>query len=181
MRRLTGLVGLAALLAFTSTLQAQHRELERRGYLGFGGGLGVPSGQFGADANLGWMGQAYAGYTTRKGLLGARLDATFGRNPFGTIGGFWTAGGTVNAVFTPGHRPANFHPYLIAGAGAYFVDASGAGSSGETAVAFNGGAGVQFHLGHRSDFYMEGRFLTIRTERAVNMFPVTLGFRWGGI
>jgi hypothetical protein len=61
MRRVTGLVSLVALLAFTSALEAQHRELERRGYLGVGGGLGVPSGQFGADANLGWMGQAYAG------------------------------------------------------------------------------------------------------------------------
>jgi outer membrane protein with beta-barrel domain len=179
MRRVTGLVSLVAVLAFTSTLEAQHRELERRGYLGVGGGLGVPSGQFGADANLGWLGQAYAGYTTRGGIFGARLDATFGRNPFGSLGGFWTAGGTVNAVFTPGHRPAGFHPYLLGGAGAYYVDASG--GTGETAVALNGGAGVQFHLGHRSDFYVEGRFLTIRTERAVNLFPITLGFRWGGI
>lgn len=147
--------------------------------MGFGGGLGVPSGSFGADANLGWMGQAYAGYTTRKGLFGVRADATFGRNPF-SLGGFWTAGGTVNAVFTPGHRPASFHPYLLGGAGAYYVNAT-AGTGGETALALNGGAGVQFHLGHRSDFYIEGRYLSIRTERATNLFPITLGFRWGGI
>lgn len=179
MRRLTGLVSLAALLAFTSTAEAQHHELQRRGYVGFGGGLGVPSGQFGVAANLGWMGQAFAGFTSRRGLFGARVDASFGRNPFGGLGGLWTAGATVNAVLTPGHRPANFHPYLLGGAGAYYVDASG--GSGETALALNGGAGVQFHLGHRSDFYVEGRFLSIRTDQAVNMIPITLGFRWGGI
>jgi hypothetical protein len=139
----------------------------------------VPSGQFGADANLGWTGQAFFGYTTRRGLFGARLDASFGRNPFGNIGGFWSAGAMVNAVITPGHRPANLHPYLLGGAGGYHVKASG--GSGEAAIAFNAGAGVQFHLGHRSDFYVEGRFLTIRTSQAVNLFPVTMGFRWGGI
>lgn len=87
----------------------------------------------------------------------------------------------MNAVFTPGHRPAGFHPYLLGGAGGDHVDATGAGSSGETAVALNGGAGVQFHLLPLSDFYLEGRFLTIRTSHAVNLFPIPLGFRWGGI
>jgi opacity protein-like surface antigen len=82
-------------------------------------------------------------------------------------------------VITPGHRPAGFHPYFLAGVGGYHVTSTG--GSGETRLALNGGAGVQFHLGHQSDLFVEGRYLTIRTGQAVNLIPVTFGFRWGGI
>jgi hypothetical protein len=89
------------------------------------------------------------------------------------------AGATANVVVTPGHRPAGFHPYLIGGGGVYHVNSSGGG--GETKLALQGGAGVQIHLGRGTDIYTEARFLTIRTPTAVNLFPITLGFRWGGI
>lgn len=179
MRGRVGVGSLALLLFLTGTAEAQHRhDMEARGYLGVGGGLAVPSGDFGAAANLGWVGHGFIGYTTRHGILGGRLDASFGRNPLG-LGSLWMGGATANAVLTPGHRPASFHPYLLAGAGAYHVNSTG--GSGETALALNGGAGVQFHLGHRNDLYVEGRFLSIRTNNAVNLVPITFGFRWGGI
>ncbi len=179
MKRLGVLMGVLGLTLLAGTLEAQRAPLRARGYLGVGGGLGVPSGQFGNDANLGWIGHAFAGYTSRGGLWGGRIDASLGRNPLGTPGGFWIGGATANLVVTPGKRPASFHPYFLAGFGAFHVNATG--GSGETRAALNGGAGLQLHLGHQSDLFIEGRFLTIRATRAVNMIPITLGFRWGGI
>lgn len=180
MKRLTVLAIVVILAVAAGRLEAQHRHaVQSRGYFGVGGGLGVPSGTFDTNANLGWIGQGFAGYTTRSGLWGGRIDASFGRNPLGGPGSFWLGGATANAVVTPGHRPAKFHPYFLAGLGAYHVNSTG--GSGETRLALNGGAGLQLHLGHQSDLYVEGRLLSIRTERAVNLIPITLGFRWGGI
>jgi hypothetical protein len=180
MKRLMALACVAVLGSTAGSLEAQHRHpLQSRGYFGVGGGLGVPSGRFDTNANLGWIGQAFAGYTTRRGLWGGRIDASFGRNPLGGPGSFWLGGATANAVVTPGHRPARFHPYFLAGVGVYHVTSTG--GSGETRLALNGGTGVQLHLGHRSDLFVEGRYLTIRTGQAVNLIPVTFGFRWGGI
>ncbi len=179
MRKLiaVGALALAASLATPEDGEAQR--LQRRGYIGAGGGLGIPSGQFGTDASVGWLGHLFGGYTTRGGLWGVRLDGTVGKNSLGPGSSFWLGGGTVNAVLTPGHRPANFHPYFMAGAGPYYVNSTD--GSGEVAVGLNGGAGVQLHLGHQTDIFLEGRFLTIRADRAVNLVPITVGFRWGGI
>ena len=81
-RLLTAVLSLGFLLSLTVVAEGQHRHSpQRRGYIGVGGGLGVPSGQFGTNAQLGWMSQGFAGYTTRGGLLGGRIDASFGNNP----------------------------------------------------------------------------------------------------
>lgn len=156
-----------------------NRELRARGYVGVGAGLALPVGNLSDVAKLGWMGQATGGYTSRAGLLGARIDVTYGQNKLKTTGSFKLVGATGNVVITPGHRPANIHPYFLAGAGLYHLNSTG--GTGVTKVALNGGGGVQFHLGHRSDLFVEGRFLTIRSDPATNLIPIVVGFRWGGI
>jgi hypothetical protein len=93
------------------------------------------------------------------------------------------AGLNADLVITPGHRPSDWHPYLLGGVGVYNAKESASGVTGsETKFAANGGAGIQIHTGHRTDVFLEGRFVTIRSSGgSLNFLPVTLGFRWGGI
>ncbi len=171
-------LGLA--VASAGDIEAQSsQQLRARGYIGVGGGLAVPVGDLSDAAKTGWMGQLVGGYTSRGGLLGARIDATYGQNSLKTTGNVKLVGATGNVVVTPGHRPANIHPYFLAGAGLYRV--SSTGGTAVTKVALNGGGGVQFHMGHRSDLFVEARFLTIRTDGPTNLIPIIVGFRWGGI
>jgi len=162
---------------------AQKQDIAVRGYFGIGGGLVVPSGDFGDAAKTGWLGQALGGFTTRGGIFGGRADVSFGQNSLKTgAGKIQFVGGNVDVVLTPGHRPAGFHPYLLAGVGVYNAKPTGGASgSAETKLALNGGLGVQLHLGHRTDAYVEGRFLSVRSNNAINLIPITVGFRWGGI
>ncbi len=96
-------------------------------------------------------------------------------------------GVTLNAV---AKAPLNKHvaPYVTAGAGVYSVKASdltvsyqgqnipegSAGAPSETKIGFNGGAGIDFTLGLLG-LYVEGKYVTIRTDNSTNHFPVTVG------
>jgi hypothetical protein len=162
---------------------AQKQDISVRGYFGIGGGLGIPVGDFGDLAKTGWLGQAIGGFTTRGGVFGARADVSFGQNSMKLAAGkLQLVGLNTDVVLTPGHRPANFHPYFLAGVGVYNAKPiSGAAGSSQTKLALNTGVGVQFHLGHRTDLYVEGRLLSIRTQASTNLIPLTVGFRWGGI
>lgn len=111
-------------------------------------------------------------------MLGGRLDVSYGQNKF-EGGSYKHLGATANVVLTPGHRPANFHPYLLAGGGIYHVRVTG--GTNRTKPALNGGLGIQLHLGHRTDLYLEGRFISILSDPSTNFIPVTVGFRWGRI
>ena len=182
-RSLVAVLATLTCAALATPAVAQKKDISVRGYFGIGGGLAVPVGDFSEGVKTGWLGQAIGGFTTRGGIFGGRADVSFGQNSLKGGGGkIQLVGGNVDVVLTPGHRPANFHPYLLAGLGLYNAKpAGGATGSSETKLAINGGLGVQFHLGHRTDLYVEGRFLSIRTQSSSNLIPLTVGFRWGGI
>ncbi|HEX9007060.1 MAG TPA: outer membrane beta-barrel protein [Bacteroidota bacterium] len=96
-------------------------------------------------------------------------------------------GVTLNGV---GKAPLNKNvaPYVTAGVGMYSVKASDANVSyngqaipggtssvpSETKVGFNGGVGIDFTLGLLG-LYLEGKYVTIRTDNSTNHFPVTVG------
>ncbi|MGQ0702294.1 MAG: outer membrane beta-barrel protein [Gemmatimonadales bacterium] len=180
------IVAAGAIVALTLGAAAQamaqptSQDVERRGYVGVGGGVTFGTGDFGDATKIGWMVHGFGGYTTRGGMWGGRLDASYGQNALeGDGGNVKTFGATANLVLTPGRRPADFHPYFFAGAGGYRAKQTDLG--GEWAFALQGGAGLQLHLGRRTDIFLEGRWLHLFTDNAANIIPVTAGFRWGGI
>jgi hypothetical protein len=186
MKRLArAILGLGILVAAAaSTAEAQKKDISVRGYFGVGGGFAFPLGDFHDAAKTGWLANAIGGFTTRNGIWGARADIMWAQNSFKAVPGHERLlGANVDAVITPGHRPANAHPYFLAGVGVYNAkDTSPSVSGSDTKLAINAGAGLQVHTGHRTDVFIEGRYLTIRTSgSALNLIPITFGIRWGGI
>jgi opacity protein-like surface antigen len=170
--------------ALVAPAVAQKKDISARGYFGVGGGFAVPVGNYGDLAKTGWLANLIGGFTTKGGIFGGRADAMWAQNSLkGESGRERLVGLNVDVVLTPGHRPANWHPYFLAGVGVYNgKDTSPAVTGSDTKLAINAGAGVQLHTGHRTDVFLEGRFLTIRTAGTpLNLVPITLGLRWGGI
>jgi opacity protein-like surface antigen len=176
-------------LAVTALLfagAAQTANAQARGYVGFGAGLALPLGDFKDCCKTGWLGQVIAGVTGANGMIGGRIDGDYIRNSVkGTAGIHSTmVGANADIVWTPGHRPAKVHPYLLGGIGVFNAKFSGGGLTGssETKFAFNLGGGLQVHMGNRMDFYTEVRYLGVQTsDGSTNLIPIVIGLRWGGI
>lgn len=176
------LVGIGSSAA--AQTKAMKKDISARGYFGVGGGLAVPVGDFGDEAKTGWLANAIGGFTTRSGTWGARADIMWAQHSLkNEVGHERLLGANVDGVLTPGHRPANAHPYFVAGIGLYNGKDSSPGVTGsDTKLALNAGVGLQIHTGHRTDVFVEGRFITIRTSGSpLNLVPITFGIRWGGI
>lgn len=169
--------------AAAGSLAGQGNTMRARGYFGIGGGLSVPVGDYGDLTKTGWVGDIFAGLTTKGGLLGGRLDAIWAQNGNSDDDGHTRfLGVNADVVITPGHRPAKVHPYFLGGVGLLNGKSTATGVSGsDTKFAINAGAGVQVHTGHRMDVFLEARFITVRTSNALNFLPIVFGLRWGGI
>ena len=178
MRKITGLAVTALLLG---AVGAKPATAQARGYIGFGGGLAVPTGDFNNCCKTGLLGQVIAGITGPSGVLGGRIDGMYARNNVKSPGSGHATHLGVNAdlVWTPGKRPAKMHPYLLGGVGFFNSEF---GNFDETKFAWNAGAGLQVHLGGRMDFFGEARYLSIQTtDGSTNMIPIVIGLRWGGV
>jgi opacity protein-like surface antigen len=180
-RTLAGFLGTGMLsLALVAPAQAQ-----ARGYVGFGGGLSIPTGDFGENYKMGWLGQVIAGITGPNGMLGGRIDGMYIRHSLdaATEGSIAMLGANGDLVVSPGNADAKIRPYLLGGIGFFNVKPE-LGSTelpSDTKFAFNLGAGLRFGGGGRMSFFVEGRYLSIQTEgNSTGMIPIAIGVRWGG-
>ncbi len=179
---------LRGVLAVTlvGTVAASSVQAQARGYVGFGGGVSIPTGDFADGNTTGWMGQVIAGITGPTGVVGGRISGSYIRHSIDDPlieGNNRIIGAMGDVVFSPGLAEAKLRPYLLGGVGFQNGKADLDGVSGEqseTEFAFNFGAGVTIAVG-RIKVFAEGRWLSIRTEgEAVNLIPLTIGLRFGG-
>jgi len=158
---------------------------QARGYVGFGGGISLPMGDFGDVAKSGVNGLVIAGITGPNGMLGGRIDGMYNRHSFdGTVdGSTQMLGANLDLVVSPGSAAAKVRPYLLAGLG-FFNIKSEVGSvegEGETKLAFNGGAGLSLKAGSKMSLFLEARYVNIRTDVSSTAFvPISVGLRFGG-
>ena len=178
MRKITGLAATALLFG---AIAATPAAAQARGYVGFGAGVAVPTGDFKNCCKTGFLGQVVAGITGASGVLGGRVDGMYIRNNVKSPGSGHAThlGVNLDVVWTPGKRPASVHPYLLGGIGFFNSEF---GNFDETKFAFNAGAGLQVHMGAQMSFFGEARYLSVQTTGgSTNMIPIAIGLRWGGI
>lgn len=173
----TGMLTLA--LAAPATAQA-------RGYVGFGAGLSIPTGDFADNYKSGWLGQVIAGITGANGMLGGRIDGMYIRHSLDTDivdGSVALLGANANLVVSPGSMDAKFRPYLLGGVGFFNAkpEVDGDEGEGETKFAFNIGGGFQVKAGSRMAVFLEARYISIRTEESIGLIPIAIGLRFGGL
>jgi len=180
-RTLAGFLGTGMLtLALAVPAQAQ-----ARGYVGLGGGLSIPMGDFGDNYKMGWLGQVVARITGPNGMLGGRIDGMYLRHSHDVTDGrsVQLLGANGDLVVSPGSADAKIRPYLLGGIGFFNVkeDLGSTELPSDTKFAFNLGAGLRFGGSGRMSFFVEGRYLSIQTEgSSTGMIPIAVGVRWGG-
>jgi hypothetical protein len=154
-----GIAALAfGLLAAAVPLQAQGWEVA------FGGGAGIPTGDFDDGFKPGWHGLVAASYTLPDVPLALQFDGAFSRfndeSPVTNL--------KENIIYGTGNlmysfkvsEETSFVPYVIAGAGIYGIDPSGrdaAGLDSRTKFGFNAGLGVAMTI-DLGKVFVESRF-----------------------
>jgi hypothetical protein len=179
MNRIVRAVLVAGVVA---SVAASGAEAQARGYIGFGGGVSIPTGDFGDAFGTGWLGQVVAGITGPTGVIGGRVNGTFTRHSHDTVNdaSVKLLGAMGDLVFSPGSGEAKLRPYLLGGIGFQNVkEEVGALEVSETELAFNFGGGVNIAMG-RMKLFIEGRWLSVRTDPSANMLPLSIGLRFGG-
>jgi opacity protein-like surface antigen len=154
--------------------------------IGLGGGVTMPLGDFGDVFKTGFNGQASLGFQPASLPVGIQIDGNYMSNKVDADLDVKSQiiGGSANAVYTfKTSETSKLHPYIIAGAGAYNLKATGddAGDAGSvTKFGINGGAGFNFMAGSVGAF-VEGRFHDIMTEgSSTNLVNLNVGVRFGG-
>ena len=142
-----------------------------KGYVGLGGGVSMPLGDFKDEVKLGWLVQGTAGFTT-KTIIGARADVTYGQHKSkATGGGTGKILGFMGDVVVSPKMAGKVGAYILAGAGMQNLKAEG---SSETKFAWNAGAGLRAGM-----IYLEARFVSVKHDGGTtNFVPITVGVRF---
>jgi hypothetical protein len=156
---------------------------QARGYVGVGGGVSIPMGDFKDGVKMGWLGQVVGGVKLND-MFGVRVDGSYGQHKLKATGGgnFKIIGAMGDVVLSP-KTSGNAAPYFLAGAG--FQNGKAGGSS-TTNWAWNAGLGASVKAGSVG-VYAEARFLSTHNKGAPagsskfsNAIPITVGVRFGG-
>jgi hypothetical protein len=176
-----GVAALAVVLLTAPALRAQGAEFA------IGGGVSIPTGDFGDASDIGWQGTAAISFVPRSMPIGFQFDGTYSR--FGVDGPLdintQFIYGTGNVVYKfSSSEGTRFRPYLIGGLGLYNVKAVGddaLSDASETDFGINAGAGFDFKAGG-AGLFIEGRFHNVFSEGPsdAQFIPITLGIRFGG-
>jgi opacity protein-like surface antigen len=179
-RKIPGLMAAALVLG---AVAANPAAAQARGYVGFGGGVSLPMGDFGDGAKTGWLGQVIAGITGPNGRFGGRIDGMYLRHS-AEVGDAKSKMIGVNAdlVVSPGSSAAKVRPYVLGGVGLVNAKAevNGVTGDGDTNFAFNLGGGLQFKAGSLGIF-LEARYFNVSSDPGSTSFiPIVVGLRFGG-
>jgi len=179
-------------IAFAAPVQAQSPV-----QFSLGGSLGIPLGDFGDAAKMGWHALAGATFKPASLPVGIQIDGNYSQ--FSASDEALAAAdlpedasvktrlmfATANAVYSfKTAETSRLHPYLIGGLGVYNAKATGDdvpdGVESTTDFGINAGAGFNVAAGGASVF-VEGRFHDVFTDGGSTQFvPITVGVRLGG-
>ncbi len=173
-------LGLLALLFAAAGARGQ------RAHFSLGGGPALPTDNS-VDNGFHFLGSVDV--TLPAPALAVRLDAQYGRFPFGyfpvypcppagctTLTGHETViAGSINGVLQMPGTSSPAVPYLIGGVGMYDHDSGNHGIPSGTDIGLNAGGGLRLRLGSVQAF-AEARFHAVKV--ATNFVPITIGLRF---
>ncbi len=174
---LNALLGAVVSAAGAARLQAQSAQL------GLGGGVLVPTGDYASADKTGWHGLGQLEVSLPASPASIRIDAMYGQTSHkSTLGGTTKLfGSTADLVWHAGLPKAPARFYLLGGLGFYNVkvDVPGFGSTSQSKVAFDLGAGVSAGMGGAT-FFGEARFISVSTTGSATSFiPLSVGLLFG--
>ena len=166
-----------------ASIAAGGAQAQARGYIGFGAGASVPTGDFGDAYKVGWLAQVVAGITGPTGVIGGRVNGSITRHNHDTLNDNTAklVGAMGDLVFSPGAAEAKVRPYVLGGIGFQNVKfESGPVENSVTELAYNFGAGLSISTG-RAKLFLEGRWLSVQTDpSSASLIPISIGLRFGG-
>lgn len=179
MKRISFAIAAIATLAGTaSTSSAQSNKAVS---VGVSAGAAIPVGDFGDLYSTGWNATGSLMFRSLGSPLGIRVDGMYNKLnvkddvigvPFDNVS---VASANANLVYNL--QGTGITPYLIGGAGAYWMKGHGNGFDGETTskLGLNGGVGAAFQLSGFNTF-VEARYHHIFTDNNATQFiPITFG------
>jgi hypothetical protein len=164
----------AAIVALVAPI---HLEAQRPVHLNVAGGVSFPQARFGDVESTGWHALVGLDVSWLMQPIGLRVDVAHNRFTAVAAGPDQAvSSATLNLTYRIPATNTPFSPYLIAGAGAYRIECTGAINCGSaTRFGWNAGLGTKIAiLGPR--LFIESRFHAVNARAGnVRFVPVTFG------
>lgn len=172
--------GALLLVAAPAATQAQ--------WVWVGGGLSVPTSDYGDATNAGWLGTVGVGFPIGESGLGVSAEGFYGQNGAtdeAEAGGL-DKGSIFGAMGNVGYRigdPENIGAYLFGGLGllaskASFTDDTE--SDTESAFGYQFGVGVDVPVGSNVGVWVEGRYMgSSKDDVTTSIFGILAGLGFG--
>jgi hypothetical protein len=171
-------LALALALAAAPTLRAQDPQPTEGVMFGVGGGLLIPTGDYGKVDQTGWHALGLIQLPISGSFVHLRVDGMYGSTSHkSSIGPGKTtlAGGTADLLLHLGPRTSSVRPYVLGGLGFFHVS----DGSSESKLGFGLGGGVLFGLGTLHAF-LEARYMSVQTSGShLTFVPISAGLMFG--
>ena len=173
-----GIFALALLLFATPALQGQHAQPTEGIRFGVGGGITLPTGDYGTADKAGWHVMGLIQLPISQSPIHLRFDALYGstshKSGFGS-GNTKLTGATADLLYHLGDRRASVRPYVLGGLGIFDVS----DGSSTSKFAFGLGGGILFGVGTMHAF-LEGRYISVQTSpSSLTFIPISVGLMFG--
>lgn len=145
-------------------------------------GLIMPVGNYGDLDNMGFVGGLGVNKWFPGGMLGARVDASYGQTPHDDAvipggGNTKILAGVVSALFALAPETASMRPVVSGGIGLFNVDGGG---GSETKVGFRGGLALSFRMGTGAmRVVVATSYTSVTTDPSMEYVPITVGLSFG--
>ena len=173
-----GILGLALALFATPALYGQHPQPTEGVRFGVGGGITLPTGNYGTVDKAGWHVLGLIQFPISQSAIHLRFDALYGstshKSGFGS-GNTKLTGGTADLLYHLGNSAASVRPYVLGGLGIFSVS----DGSSTSKFAFGLGGGILFGVGTMHAF-AEGRYISVQTSgSSLTFIPISVGLMFG--
>jgi hypothetical protein len=167
---------LALGLFATPALQGQHAQPTEGVRFGVGGGVTLPTGDYGTLDNPGWHVLGLIQFPISQSPIHLRFDALYGSTSHkNSSGNTKLTGGTADLLYHLGDRRVSVRPYVLGGLGIFDVS----DGSSTSKFAFGLGGGILFGVGTMHAF-LEGRYISVQTSpSSLTFIPISVGLMFG--